>query len=67
MCGYCNIVGSSYTCTLILILYREALLSVAKTFFESVDLGEESIKVCYLACVCTRYSDLDIKVVDSSG
>ena len=26
--------------------YREALLSVAKTFFENVDLGEESIKVC---------------------
>lgn len=27
---------------------REALLSVAKTFFEHVDLGNDSIKVCLL-------------------
>ena len=26
-------------------MHREALLSVAKTFFENVDLGAESIKV----------------------
>ena len=36
----------AYRDNYILILCREALLSVAKTFFENVDLGEESIKVC---------------------
>lgn len=33
------------TYTIVLHNSREALLSVAQTFFENVDLGEESIKV----------------------
>ena len=34
--------------------FREALLSVAQTFFETVDLGSESIKVCN-TCVRNVY------------
>ena len=29
---------------------REALLSVAQTFFEHVDLGNEDVKVCTVNC-----------------
>lgn len=39
---------------------REALLSVAKTFFEHVDLGDESVKVHNYNIICVT-PRIDIK------